>query len=91
MKTTKQIGNYVVDTNPKTVNGHYELNLIVGKNYRICYGINQGMYEYLGKTIDVPEFLLPVGQYLFKNCDNGKLFGFYGYHSPFDFTRIIRK
>ena len=85
MKTTKQIGNYVVDTTPKTINGHYELNLIVGKNYRICYGINQGMYEYLGKTIDVP------GQYLFKNRDNSELFGFYGDHSPFEFTRIIRK
>jgi hypothetical protein len=82
---TKKIGNYVVDTTSKTINGHYELNLIVGKNYRICYGINQGVYEYLGKTIDVP------GQYLFKNRDNSELFGFYGDHAPFEFTRIVRK
>lgn len=92
MKNTKQIGNYVVDITPKTINGHYELNLIAGHKYEIRYGIHQGMYEYLGQIIEDKDFPQDaVGQYYFKSCDKDIEFAFYGDISPFEFTRIVRK
>lgn len=91
MENTKQIGNYVVDITPKTVNGHYELNLIVGHKYEIHCGIHQGIYEYLGKIIEDKNFHQVDGQYYFKGCGKDIDFGFYGDISPFEFTRIVRE
>lgn len=95
MKTTKRIENYVVDITPKTINGHYELNLIVGHKYEIHYGIHQGIYEYVGKVVEnklYPNNELFVGEHLFRNCKSGEIsFGYHGTHSPFEFTRIVRE
>ena len=81
-----------IDVKPKTIRGHYNLELVVGNKYEIHYGINQGVYEYIGREINKDEDgELYKGRHLFKNCKTGKLsFGYHGKHSPFEFTRIVK-
>lgn len=65
------------------IKGHNELTLKVGNKYEIHYGIHQGVYEYVGTTMD--------GEHLFKNLKFDKVtFGYYSKTSPFEFTRIVK-
>ena len=81
-----------IDVKPKTIRGHYNLELVVANKYEIHYGINQGVYEYIGQEINKDEDdELYKGRYLFKNCKTGEIsFGYYGDNSPFEFTTIVK-
>ena len=82
--------NVDIDVKPKTIRGHYNLELVVGNKYEIHYGINQGVYEYVGREINKDDDELHNGAYLFRSCKTGKIsFGHYGDHSPFEFTSIV--
>lgn len=63
------------------VNGHYDLVLKYGNKYHIRYGIHQGIYEYIGTTIE--------GKHLFKKGDK-ITFGYYSRYSPYEFTKIVK-
>lgn len=89
----KTIENYVVDITTKVINGYYKLELIFGNKYEVHYGIHQGIYEYVGQVVEnklYPNNELFAGEHLFRKCESGELFGYYGTISPFDFTRIVR-
>lgn len=81
-----------IDINPKTIRGHYNLELVVGNKYEIHYGINQGVYEYVGREINKDEDgELHKGRHLFRNCATSEIsFGYYGDTSPFEFTSIVK-
>lgn len=85
---------YVVDVTPQVINGYEELKLVVGNKYEVNYGIHQGIYEYVGKTIsdyNCSNIDICEGQHLFRSCKTGKItFGYYGKNSPFEFTRIVK-
>lgn len=69
---------------PQVIHGHSDLELIPGKLYDIHYGINQGVYEYLGK--ETKGFW--EGAYTFKNIENDKLFCHYASH-PYEFVGFV--
>jgi hypothetical protein len=81
-----------IDVKPKTIRGHYNLELVVCNKYEIHYGIHQGIFEYVGQEINKDDYdELHIGMYLFKNCSTGKIsFGYYGDTSPFEFTTIVK-
>jgi hypothetical protein len=90
----KTVEEYVVDTTTQVINGYDKLELISGNKYEVCYGIHQGVHEYVGKVVKnnlYPDDELFTGEHLFKNCKTGKLsFGYHGKYSPFEFTRIVK-
>lgn len=81
-----------IDIKPKTIRGHYNLELIVGNKYEIHYGIHQGVYEYIGREINKDEDgEIYKGRHLFRNYATGEIsFGYYGEVSPFEFTSIVK-
>lgn len=80
-----------IDVKPKTIKGHYNLELVVWNKYEVHYGIHQGVYEYIGREINKDEDgELHNGMHLFRSCETGKIsFGYYGDNSPFEFTSIV--
>ena len=81
-----------IDVKPKTIRGHYNLELVVWDKYEVHYGIHQGVYEYIGREINKDEDgELHKGMHLFRSCETGKIsFGYYGDVSPFEFTSIVK-
>ena len=81
-----------IDEKPKTIRGHYNLELVVWNKYEVHYGIHQGVYEYIGREINKDEDgELHKGMHLFRSCETGKIsFGYYGDVSPFEFTSIVK-
>lgn len=71
----------------RLINGHCKLELIPDKIYLVEYGVNQGLYKYIGKEDDESNFW--CGASIFKNIINGKKFCYYGNNSPYEFTRIV--
>lgn len=83
--TTKKvkIGDEELSLSAETivVNGHYDLELVVGKKYFISYGIHFGEYIYEGYN---------NGEVYFRNCETNEItFAFYAETSPFELTRIV--
>ena len=80
-----------IDVKPKTIRGHYNLELVVWNKYEVHYGIHQGVYEYIGREINKDDDGdLHKGAHLFRSCATGKIsFGYYGDNSPFEFTSIV--
>ena len=74
----------------ETIHGHHDLVLEVGNLYDIYYGINQGVYEYLGILEEFDGYKWFIGAHLFKNIETGKEFAYYGYTSPYQFTSIVQ-
>ena len=72
------------DKKPQVIHGGHDLELIPGKLYDIHYGVNQGVYEYLGK--ETKGFW--EGAYTFKNTENGKLFCHHASH-PYEFVGCV--
>ena len=76
-----------MNTKKRIIKGHYELELVVGKLYRINYGINQGIYKYLGQEDNEEDFWYKAS--IFENVKSGQKFCYFGTSSPFEFTGII--
>lgn len=90
------VDGYIVDINPVVIKAYEELELIVGDQYQVNYGIHQGLYEYVGKTLanckNPNDNELFKGCHLFRSCETGEItFGYHGVSSPFEFERIVRK
>jgi len=75
-----------MNTNKRIIKGHYDLELVVGNLYDIHYGINQGVYEYMGQETE--GFWENAS--IFRNIDNDKFFNYYGINSPYEFTNIVK-
>ena len=71
----------------RIIEGHYKLELIPDNIYLIKYGVNQGLYKYIGKEDN--ESYLWCGASVFENIITGKMFCYYGVFSPYEFTRIV--
>lgn len=86
--TTKKVkmGNRELSLSTETivVNGHYDLELVVGEKYYITYGIHFGEYIYEGSDID--DYTL-----YFRNCETNEItFAFHSLlTSPFELTSIV--
>ena len=93
----------IYDTGPETIIGYQmaedeprRLELIPGDRYEIHYGIHQGTYRYEGKVADNAEnkknYPFSIRCHMFRIEKMGELsFGYYGYTSPSEFTRICRR
>lgn len=65
----------------RTIEGHYNLELVVGNLYEIHYGI----YEYLGQ--ETGGFW--EGASRFRNIETGEIFSYFGTSTPYEFTSIV--
>ena len=93
----------IYDTTPETILGYQmdedeprRLDLIAGDRYEIHYGIHHGTFRYEGKVADNKKnrknHPFSIGCHMFRNEQTGELsFGYYGYTSPSEFTRIVRR
>ena len=75
-----------MNTNKRIIKGHNELELVVGNLYDIHYGINQGVYEYLGQETEG----FWKGASVFRNVETNQYFNYFGTFSPYEFTNIIK-
>ena len=75
-----------MNTKARIIKGYYNLELIVGNYYKIQFGINQGVYKYLGQETE--GFWKDAS--LFENIVNHKKFNYYGLNSPYEFTSIVK-
>jgi len=69
----------------RIIHGYNDLKLIVGQLYDIHYGVNQGIYEYMGQETE--GFWKNAS--VFRNIENNKYFNYYGTNSPYEFTNIV--
>lgn len=85
------VDGYLLDTDTECINGHFQLELIVGDKYEIHYGIHQGLFEYVGRVSkDDPINIHSRGSHLFRNLEKNEItFGYFGDTSPYEFTRIV--
>jgi len=74
-----------MNTETRIIKGHYILKLVPEKYYRISYGVNQGIYKYLGQETEG----FWKGASIFENIINHKQFNYYGLSSPYEFTGIV--
>ena len=81
-----QTTNKTMNTNKRIIKGHYELELVVGNLYDIHYGINQGVYEYMGQETDG----FWKGASSFRNVETNQYFNYFGTSSPYEFTSIVK-
>lgn len=70
----------------RIIHGHTDLHLIPGQLYDVHYGINQGVYEYMGQETE--GFWKNAS--MFRNIDNDKCFNYFGTNSPYEFTSIVK-
>ena len=75
-----------MNTNKRIIKGHYELELVVGNLYDVNYGINQGVYEYMGQETDG----FWKGASSFRNVETNQYFNYFGTSSPYEFTSIVK-
>lgn len=69
----------------RIIKGHNDLELIVGNLYEVHYGINQGIYVYVGEQTEG----FWKGASIFKNIETNEYFNYYGESSPYEFTSIV--
>ena len=82
----------VLYTESIIIKGETDLILNVGDRYYINYGIHQGEYTYIGKTIEHIFDDEIIGQHLFSKVgDEENIFAYYGSHSPYEMARRITK
>ena len=75
-----------MNKNKRIIKGHYNLELIPGSLYDIHYGVNQGVYEYVGQETE--GFWENAS--VFRNIENNKYFNYFGTSSPYEFTSIVK-
>jgi len=72
----------------RIIEGHCKLELIHNNIYLIEYGVNQGLYRYIGQEDNKSDFWYEAS--IFENIITNKKFCYYGINSPYEFTSIIK-